>query len=266
MEQRQVEIISNRQLGPDMYRMDLAASGVATDAAPGQFVMVQANDGGVDPLLRRPFSIHAVTKEGGLQIAYKVLGKGTQCLRRKRAGDVIDIVGPLGQGYLLEDTEHFIVGGGMGIAPMKFLAERIAAQFGTDKLHFLLGARNKEELSAFESFYLAYPDIDLKLATDDGSLGIRGLVTALLADAGAIFGSGKRMVYCCGPHPMMKAVALMARELGWQCQVSLETMMACGIKACLGCTVESTRPNSKGGNYLHVCQDGPVFNGEDIKW
>nr|MBF0220805.1 dihydroorotate dehydrogenase electron transfer subunit [Desulfobulbaceae bacterium] len=266
MKQSRVEISANVQLSKSIFRMELVAPEAAAAARPGQFLMVQASDDGYDPLLRRPFSIHNVTSSGEVHIAYKVIGRGTELMSRMAAGGTIDIVGPQGNGFTVNGKHHFIVGGGMGIAPMQFLTKKIVKEAGKPKVHILLGARDKAELEAFNEYYNPISGVDVRLATDDGSFAHHGLVTDLLREAGGEFGAGQHMVYCCGPHPMMKAVATLSRELGWGCQVSLETMMACGIAACLGCTVESTKLNSKGGAYLHVCQDGPVFNEGDIKW
>lgn len=266
MKQSSVEISANLQLSKSIFRMELMVPAFAEVSRPGQFVMVQASEEGYDPLLRRPFSIHNITTSGELHISYKVLGKGTELMSRMAAGGTIDIVGPLGNGFTIEETEHFIVGGGMGIAPMQFLTNQIIESGGRGRIHLLLGARDKNELEAFKEYYTSYDDVDVRLATDDGSAAHHGFVTDLLQKVGEEYGAGQRMVYCCGPHPMMKAVAAISRNLGWNCQVSLETMMACGIAACLGCTVESTKTNSKGGKYLHVCQDGPVFDEGDIKW
>jgi dihydroorotate dehydrogenase electron transfer subunit len=266
MQQINVDIVANIQLSQSIFRMELDAPVIADKVSPGQFVMVRTSGGGLDPLLRRPFSVHNVTSAGELHIAYKVLGKGTELMSRMTTGGTVDIVGPLGKGFTLDESEHFVVAGGMGIAPMQLLTKTIVDKFGEGKVHLLLGARNRDDLQAFQGYYSSAKGVDVQLATDDGSVAQKGFVTDLLRGAGEKYGPGKRMVYCCGPQPMMKAVAALTRELGWNCQVSLETMMACGIAACLGCTVDSTRKNSKGGNYLHVCQDGPVFNEEDIKW
>jgi len=266
MEQVAADISANILLSKSIFRMELYAPSIAAKVVPGQFVMVRTSEDGCDPLLRRPFSVHNTTSAGEVHIVYKVLGKGTQLMSRMAAGGTVDLVGPLGKGFALEDTEHFIVGGGMGIAPMQLLTDKIVDRYGKEKVHLLLGARNKDELCAFQGYYSAKVALDVQLATDDGSLAHKGFVTDLLREAGEQYGAGRRMVYCCGPQPMMKAVASLSRKYGWRCQISLETMMACGIAACLGCTVESTRQNSKGGNYLHVCQDGPVFNEEDITW
>ena len=251
-------VLDNTVIAPDILRLRIAAPSLTSLAAPGQFVMVRVGTGS-DPLLRRPFSIHAAAR-GELEILYKVVGRGTAILAAARVGDEIDLLGPLGQGFTIADTgPHLLVGGGMGIAPLYLLAQKIL-DGGQAGAVALLGARNAEELHPLVTLFTEL-GIETMTATDDGSLGHHGLVTDLLKahqEAGG--------VYCCGPRPMMAGVAAICAERGWPCQVSMETMMACGIKACLGCTVEAAATNSKGGAYVHVCQDGPVFAAEEIKW
>jgi dihydroorotate dehydrogenase electron transfer subunit len=156
-----------------------------------------------------------------------------------------------------------LVGGGLGIAPLLFLAQNLLAKTPATDLTIILGARNKGELTALSAGFMAL-ELQVHLATDDGSLGHHGLVTELIP---ALLDNDHNWQICsCGPYPMMRAVADLCRVHEWPCQVSLETMMACGISACLGCTVEATTTNSKGGRYLHVCKDGPVFFAGDIAW
>lgn len=261
MEQSDAIIINNELLTEDIVRMTLRAPTIVAQAKPGQFVNVKTGQG-FDPLLRRPFSIHKIHDDGTLQIIFKIIGKGTTALAALKEGHSINVIGPLGN-HFVTGRAMCLVGGGLGIAPLLFLAQTILGQEQPPDLEIMLGARNRDELTALAS---GFHDLGIEpdLATDDGSLGHHGFVSELLP---LLLGDDKNwQVYCCGPYPMMRTVAAICRKHGRSCQVSLETMMACGISACLGCTVEASPTNSKKSQYLHVCQDGPVFKEGDIKW
>ncbi len=259
----QGEVMENRLLAPGMMLMRVKARSIAETAQPGQFVMIRAGEADcLDPLLRRPFSINDVNRgRGTVDLIYKIVGRGTRIMATWRPTRTADLIGPLGSGFLPASAPHILVGGGLGIAPLLFLARTLMeANNGAWDGHVLLGGRNGAELTPLADLFPALGS-GPKCATDDGSRGHHGLVTDLLE---AVPATGT--VYCCGPLPMMAAVAAICAERGHACQVSMETVMACGIKACLGCTVEAAATNSKGGRYLHVCQDGPVFAAEEIKW
>ena len=252
------EIISREQVAEDTYRFTVKAPGIASTSRPGQFVMVRTGEG-LDPLLRRPFSIHQVADGGLVQILFKVIGKGTQALAGMEPGRNMDILGPIGHGFTLaNNSQHFLVGGGIGIAPLLFLARRILKKSEPFSVRVFLGARTKEEIvflaEEFESMGLS-----VETTTEDGSFGKQGLVTELMGD---LQQEKPVMIYGCGPYPMLRAVANICRKNSWGCQVSLETMMACGLAACLGCAVQ--RADMKG--YVHVCKDGPVFDMDDVAW
>ncbi len=248
----QATLLANEMIAPEIHRMELHAPGISGVAQPGQFVMLGLS--GLDPLLRRPFSIHQCT-DNSITLLYKVVGKGTTAMAQMGAPQQVSLLGPLGNGFqpALEATHHCLVGGGLGIAPMLFLANHIRKSQPNAGVTILLGGRNKQELLAQEEFA---PLGNLQVATDDGSAGLHGFVSELLENI-----DRKDMhVYTCGPLPMMKVVAEICRKKSWLCQVSLESHMACGMGACLGCAVEKAelRPNEK--KYVHVCKDGPVFN------
>lgn len=248
---------ASERLSEAVFRLTVHAPQIARSAQPGQFVMIRSG-AGLDPLLRRPFSIHQVTGDGELQLLFKVIGKGTKYLSELREGDTTDLIGPLGRGFNLQGEEPAcLIGGGMGIAPLYFLAKRISQlvrRQGKDVV--LLGARNGTELSPLVRGFtdLGY---QVDMATDDGSLGHHGFVTELLQ--GVLSRVGR--VYVCGPETMMGRVAGQCREAGVGCQASLETHMACGLGACLGCTVPGVD-----GNYRHVCKHGPVFDAQEVLW
>ena len=252
------EIILREQVAEDIYRFTVKAPDIAAAAEPGQFVMVRTVEG-LDPLLRRPFSVHQVDEGGKLQILFKVIGKGTQALADLKIGRKVDILGPVGRGFTIaEGSQHFLVGGGIGIAPLLFLARRILINNEPFSVRVLLGARTKEEI-AFLAVEFESMGLSVETITEDGSLGKQGLVTELMTD---LLQKKPVMIYGCGPYPMLKAVANVCRGHNWACQVSLETMMACGLAACLGCAVQ--RADMKG--YVHVCKDGPVFDMEEVAW
>lgn len=262
MEQCEASIITNERLSADIVRLTLFAPPIAHKAKPGQFINVKAGANSLDPLLRRPFSIHQTYPDGTLQIVFKVLGKGTEALAKTVTGGSLNVVGPLGNGFTLGKT-MCLIGGGLGIAPLLFLAKTLKQAVPSSDLAVILGARNKDELLPMANGFKEL-GITPHLATDDGSIGHHGVVTDLMP---LIAQQNEPWQVCtCGPYPMMREIASISRSYGWPCQVSLETMMACGIKACLGCTVPASAANSKGGKYLHVCQDGPVFSEGDIAW
>ncbi|MGV1100611.1 dihydroorotate dehydrogenase electron transfer subunit [Thiovibrio sp. JS02] len=259
--QSQAEIVRQEHITGDIVRMTLRAPDIAASAKPGQFIMVKVSDGH-DPLLRRPFSIHQATADGMVQILFKVLGKGTRILAGLEKGNTLNLVGPLGHGYSLEKRAAFcLVGGGMGIAPLYFLARELLRRASIPKLVVLLGARNSGELAQLAEDFRALGVRELHLATDDGSLGHHGYVAELMP---LHMGKEEQWQVCsCGPHPMLHAVVKQSRALSCPCQVSLETMMACGIAACLGCAIPAA---GLAGDYLHVCKDGPVFDANEVAW
>lgn len=255
--QEKTKIIRIERLTSDILRFTLAAPNIVSVATPGQFVMVRTGETN-DPLLRRPFSISQVSSDGHFQILFKVVGRGTDLLSHCREGEWLSVLGPLGSGYRIDTSRPAcLVGGGMGIAPLLFLGKRMLQDIAQQRPLVVLGARNREEL---EPLIGDFADLGLKVhaATDDGSLGHHGLLTDVLKslDLGP-----ECMTYVCGPKPMMAAVHLFCRSKSYGCQVSIETSMACGMGACLGCIV----PLQKGG-YGHSCSDGPVFDSEELLW
>lgn len=229
-------------------------------ARPGQFLMVKPGEGAThDPLMRRPFSIHKISHDE-ISIVFKIVGRGTKLLSTKKKSEYVNIVGPLGTGFDIKRTaRHYLIGGGMGIAPLYFLAQGIKKFHPGSEITVLLGARNAGELEIFSEFYSLH-DLGLRISTDDGSAGHHGLVLDLLKQAE--IEKKECAVYCCGPLAMMKAVAEYCKLKKIPCQVSLETTMACGIGACLGCAVTGADMVKK--SYVHVCKDGPVFEANKI--
>ena len=256
--QQKAEIVRTEKLTADIYRFTLKAPEIAADSSPGQFIMVRTGEG-LDPLLRRPFSIHQIAEGGLVQILIKVIGKGTQVLSSLQPGQLMDILGPLGRGFAYSPQyEHYLVGGGIGIAPLLFLAGQLFKKNKPSAVKVFLGARTKDEIAVIADEF-AGMGLGVQTATEDGSLGRHGLVTDLLAP---LHGEKQVMVYTCGPYPMLRAVVGISRDRNWSCQASLETIMACGLAACLGCAVLRADMNG----YVHVCKDGPVFDADDVAW
>jgi len=237
---------------PGVYLLWLQAPEIAKIAQPGQFVMVRCGDSH-DPLLRRPFSIHRVADAGQIALLFNIVGQGTDWLAQCQEGDFLDLLGPLGKGFSLQSASRrfLLIAGGIGIAPLFFLAEKALSQGGSITL--LMGA---------DSASLLYPrsllprSINFVTATEDGSEGRRGVVTELIGD----FIDQIDQLFACGPTSMYQSIADQPYLKGKPVQVSLEVMMGCGLGACYGCTIKT------GLGLQQVCRDGPVFELDDILW
>ena len=260
MQSIESKILYNDRLAEGHFRLGLEWK--TPEVRAGHFVMLRVSDG-LDPLLRRPFGVYRVTgargkssKGTGIELLYRVVGRGTSMLAAKRPGETLGILGPLGNGFPApqKGLKVVMVAGGMGIVPLYMLARDSG---GT----LLFGARSKKESFLLDGFKGL--GLKIKTATEDGSAGVKGFVTALLEkelSPGAV-------VYACGPLGMLKAASRMCSDAGVQCFVSLERSMACGIGVCLGCAVRSVNHDGKENrNYKMVCSDGPVFDCEDIDW
>ena len=258
------QILSNREICSGYFRIRIACDQVYQDALPGQFVMVRGV-GQASPLLRRPFSIHDLIMEGGrvtgFDILYKIIGKGTEALSRGRAGDMVDVLGPLGRGFSTRGDFRRVhmVAGGIGVAPLVFLAKHLMRQgLPSSQITLFIGGRSCGDLLCLEIF--EHLGIQLKVTTDDGSAGSQCLITQPLAET--LRQQKPEILFACGPMPMLREVMAISRKDGIPCQISIETMMACGMGACLGCAVEKRDSKEK---YLHACMDGPVFEAGRIK-
>ncbi len=248
---------SNERLAEGLYRLTLQAPRIAAAAHPGQFIMTACGHS-LDPLLRRPLSLHQVTASGTIRLLFKVIGRGTQLLSELQRGQSVSLIGPLGRGFHLPPAGPIcLVGGGIGIAPLLFLANTWLQQpRPVDSCVVLLGARTGEEIRLLATEFEEL-GCQVHTATDDGSLGHHGLVSDLLPPLLAPL----KKVHTCGPTPMMAAIAGLCREAEIPCETSLEAHMACGLGACLGCAIPGIH-----GHYQHVCKHGPVFNAEEVVW
>ncbi|SHM84079.1 dihydroorotate dehydrogenase electron transfer subunit [Caldanaerovirga acetigignens] len=254
----QAEIILNEEVARGIYLLRLRANKVAESANPGQFLHVKCTKG-PHPLLRRPFSIaDAHREEGTADIIYRVVGEGTSILSQKRPGEVLDIMGPLGRGFPLPLPGRLplIVGGGVGVAPLLFLAKELNKSGLVGRA--FLGFSTAREAFGKEIFETC--GFSVELTTDDGTHGKRGFPTDLLED----FLKGEKkvqaVVYACGPRMLLLKVKEIAVSFGILAYLSLEEKMGCGIGACLGCAVKSAK-----GGYKKVCRDGPVFEAGEVE-
>lgn len=245
--QKTCTVLQSEALDPYGFSLLLDAGEPADEAVPGQFLHI---DCGGRTLLRRPFGICAA-KDGLLRIVYEVRGKGTELLTRLRPGDTLDVLGPLGHGFDLSGERILLAGGGLGVSPLLFAAEK------SRKPDAVLGFRSASYMLLTEDFRSLCGRVDI--ATDDGSFGEHALVDSLVRRR--LAAASYDRVLACGPHPMLKAVAAAAKEAGVPCQVSLEARMGCGVGACLVCACKKNN-----GDYAHVCKDGPVFDASEVDW
>lgn len=245
-------VVSQEALAADIYSMWMEAEEIAKEAKPGQFISVYSRDGA--RLLPRPISICEIDKENGrLRIVYRIAGAGTAEFSAYKAGDPVEIMGPLGNGFPLTGKKAFLIGGGIGIPPMLELGKQLGGE-----AQFVLGYRDgqtflKDEMEKYGAVYVA---------TEDGSVGTKGNVL----DAVRANGLTADVIFACGPTPMLRAIKAYAAENGITCYISLEERMACGIGACLACVCQSKDVDEH--SHVHnkrICKDGPVFLAEEVE-
>lgn len=255
MKQKQTaSVLSQRETAPGIYDMWIKTT-LAADAKPGQFLCIYPRD--KSTLLPRPISICEVDEgRTALRIVYRVAGAGTGEFSRYQAGEDINVMGTLGNGFPFEEAAGkrvFLMGGGIGVPPILELAKRMEA----DK-YIVTGYRDSKTFlkEDFEKYGRVY------IATEDGSVGTRGNVM----DAIAANGLEADMIYACGPMPMLRAVKAYAAEHQIRAYISLEEHMACGVGACLGCVVKTREVNHHSHvNNARICTDGPVFEAGDVE-
>jgi dihydroorotate dehydrogenase electron transfer subunit len=263
--QKQARVLWNRPEKGDCYRIRLACAREFKDARPGQFVMVHLGTRHAS-LLRRPFSIFNLVRShgkiDGIDLLYKVVGQVTERLSRCEKDDLLDVVGPLGHGFRFSGQGPFyLAAGGIGVAPIHFLSRYMISK-GIDprSCRVFIGGRNQADVLCEKEFLdLGIP---VTLATDDGSVGQHCLITDPLETA--IAERKPQQVFACGPEGMLHCVAGIVSRYEVSCQISTETLMACGLGACLGCAVKGGKTTD--GGYLHTCVHGPVFNTDELQW
>lgn len=248
-------VIHQEPIGTGIFSMQLQAAEIAKQAKPGQFVNLYSKDG--SRLLPRPISLCEINGEAGtLRLVYRTVGKGTEEFARLHAGDKIDIMGPLGNGFTMQEEKAILIGGGIGIPPMLQLAKELSQQ--SVEVQVVLGYRDEtfldEEFAPYGTVYFA---------SEDGKHGVKGTVM----DAIREYRITGNVIYACGPTPMLRAIQTYALENGIVAQLSLEEKMACGIGACLACVCKSKeKDHHTNVNNKRICKDGPVFFAEEVEF
>ncbi|MFO7859659.1 MAG: dihydroorotate dehydrogenase electron transfer subunit [Desulfosalsimonas sp.] len=257
--QETIELTENKRISGSYFRLRAACGVHYAKAAAGQFVTLRLLDQ-TEPLLRRPFSIHQVNIGSNgipeIEILYRVVGGFTSKLSRQPAGSRLDLLGPLGHGFTV--TAHTrpaaVVAGGIGVAPLVFLVWQLKlAGMDPDLITVFLGGQTRSDILCRDRF--EHMGVRTKNTTEDGSLGFHGLVTTSLETW--LKTADPAMIYACGPHGMLMAVGKIARSANTACELSIETLMACGLGVCMGCAVKT---RSSGEGFEHVCKHGPVFD------
>lgn len=245
-----VVIVSQEKLAGDVYSLWIDTKDIALNARPGQFISIYSGDG--SRLLPRPISI-CETDGSRLRMVYRTVGKGTNEFSTYNSGDRLNVVGPLGNGYTLDNKKAILFGGGIGIPPMLELAKQLKCEKS-----IVLGYR--DELFLNDEF-TKYGDV--YIATEDGSAGTKGNVL----DAVKANNITADIIYACGPKPMLRAIKTFAEENGIEAYISLEEKMACGIGACLACVCKTKDVDHHSNvNNARICKDGPVFNAKEVEF
>ncbi|MFO0999830.1 MAG: dihydroorotate dehydrogenase electron transfer subunit [Planctomycetaceae bacterium] len=274
--QHQARIVAVRALAQDTWAAKVHAPELAATITPGQFFMIRPATGS-DPLLGRPFALFDIVRDSagqpcGVEFGFVKVGKMTTLMSQWSEGDEVSLWGPLGNGFPVPECRHLIcVAGGIGQTPfLGVIREALGLEsYGipprsitTRPQHVSLcyGVRSARYLAGLEEFTL--PGLDLHIATDDGSTGHHGYVTQLLQNKLTQNSEGVH-VYCCGPEPMMKAVAEICKAAAVPCWLSLETPMACGFGACFSCVTKVVEPDGS-WDYRRTCVEGPVFKAEQL--
>ena len=248
------KIVEADKLADGVYSIWFETENIAREAKAGQFISVYCNDG--SRILPRPISICEI-EDNKLRIVYRVVGKGTQEFSEMKEGEVLDIMGPLGNGYTLKDNKALLIAGGIGIPPMVETAKELNAM-GVSDITIVAGYRNndiflKEELEKYGTLYIA---------TEDGSVGTKGNVMNAIKENNITADE----IYTCGPTPMLRAIKEWAMTNGIKAQLSLEERMACGIGACLAGVCQSKEVDHHSNVHnKRICKDGPVFYAEEVE-
>jgi dihydroorotate dehydrogenase electron transfer subunit len=261
--QQKAKILAKDEVIPGVFLLGLHSPQVVSQSQPGQFLHLRVGEG-PEPLLRRPLSVFQVDSQKGIVgLLFRAVGRGTHVLSQKKAGEVVDLIGPLGQGFSILPGRRMIllVAGGLGVAPLFFLAEVLMQRGMT--VRFLLGAKTRSQLLCRRQ--LERLGANLLVSTDDGSEGFHGPITQLLEEQlrQGNYQAHSTMICSAGPEPMLARVTSLASQYGISGQISMERHMACGLGACLGCVVQC-RARDGGREYRRVCIDGPVFGHEEV--
>jgi len=239
------------KVSDEIFLVKVFSPAIACIVKPGQFCNIKVSENNL-PLLRRPFSVSDVD-DNFICFLFNVHGEGTNILSKKKNGDVLEILGPLGNGFSYKDDFQtaILVAGGLGMAPFPILTKNIT---GEKEIITLVGGRSKNQI-------VTAGLINISVATEDGSMGYKGTVLELLQEKINKTDKKKFKIFSCGPNPMLKALQKLSNENNYDCEMSVEGAMACGFGICQGCPIES----ANGESYLLVCKDGPVFNSKAVK-
>jgi dihydroorotate dehydrogenase electron transfer subunit len=263
------EVIANRPVATNQYEIEIHCPTIAHQAQPGQFVQMRVQQG-YEPLFGRPFSVfRRFPERDSFSVIYLVRGVFTHLLAHKQPGDRVYLVGPLGNRFTaaepIQEFQHVLVAGGVGAPPIYLLAEELVQKGAPpEQIVVVNGARRSDLLVCGTHF--AKLGIRYEVVTEDGSIGEKGKVTDVLS---RLYGSGELRqgrchLYTCGPTAMLEAVAAFAQQHELSCQVSVETLMPCGLGVCLGCAVKVR--NADGYDYKRACVDGPIFDAREVLW
>ena len=244
-------IVETKQVHENIFIQKIHSPEIAHLIKPGQFLNIRVSEN-TFPLLRRPFSICDVEDEY-IFLMFNILGEGTKILAHKHPGDLVDILGPLGNGFSFEGDykNAIIVAGGLGAAPFPFVTRKIKNK---KNILSFVGGRTKQDV-------ITYGFENLILSSDDGSIGFKGNVVQSLEQNLDKIDIASSKVFACGPNAMLRVLKDFCLNHNLDCEVSTECAMACGFGICQGCPIESTSNSDK---YLLVCKDGPVFNVKDV--
>ncbi len=247
IEKATVEFV--KHIKENIYQLKCYSPLIASNVKPGQFCNIKVSESDF-PLLRRPFSVSDVDDKS-IYFLFDIHGEGTAILSTKREGDILDILGPLGNGFDLTGSfeNAVIIAGGLGIAPFPFLVKYLEGK----KIVSFVGARD-------EKFIVPNVLDNILISTDNGSLGYKGTVIDLLKNNMNEFIGKPFRIFSCGPNPMLKALQIFSIQNNYDCQISVECAMACGFGICQGCPID----RADGEGYKLVCKDGPVFNAKEV--
>lgn len=252
----------NEKCGDDLFKLTFRSAEISANLRPGNFVHIKVSPQ-MNPLFRRAMSIHACDDDS-FTVFFRVVGRGTRLLAELREGELLDILGPLGNSFRLPEQGDIpiLVAGGTGVPPLHFLTATLLGKGHRlqSEILILCGISSKSDMPLVMD--LQALGTSLKISSDDGSIGHHGFVTELLEEELKEVDTSRAMVYSCGPENMLRAVSTICIKNGVRCQISLEGSMPCGLGTCLGCVVQSAESATE---FKRICKEGPVFNAVEVE-